>query len=90
MYENTLIYKLSHNVSLTDSEKLSFFNLVSCGCHAKNKKRLHSIIFYGPIIGRYGIYERVYFENDQAYYCAGQSYPDEIKVIRECLLEKNY
>jgi hypothetical protein len=87
MYENTLRYKLSNNVSLTDSEKSTFFNLVSFGCHAKNKRRLHSIIFYGPIHNNYGIYERVYFENDQAHYCAGQSYPDEIRTVRECLLE---
>lgn len=85
-YEETLIYKLRNEIELTDEQKESFYNLVSKGCRQDTKSRLWNIINYNYIYNRYGIYERVYFDGNVCRYCAGQSYTDEIRALRDCLL----
>jgi len=88
MDTNTLLYKLNNQIPLTDAQKESFYNLISSGCRAKNKEKLYRVIFkdYMYFYRKYGIFDRVYFVGDICHYCAGQSYPDEIRTVRECLL----
>ena len=89
--EQTLKYKIDHDIDLTECQALSFYNLLSKGCQVKTKNRLYvRIIQYGLFIfGNYGIYERVYWDDkENCRYCAGQSYPDEIRTVRNCILGK--
>lgn len=85
--KHTLYYMVQNSVSLSDAEKESLYDLVSSGCRSKNKERLYRVIFYYGIHNCHGIYERVSFKNGVADYCAGQSYPDEIRTLRECILD---
>lgn len=63
-------------------------NIVSHGCRSKTRLRIRSIVTYHPsLIPSYGIFERLMKENNQWSYCAGQSYPDEIRTLRECILK---
>lgn len=84
--ESTLYYKVTHEVALTEEEKRSLFELVASGCRRVNRERLYRVIFHYGIHNHPGIYERVHFENGIAHYYAGQSYPDEIRTLRECIL----
>jgi hypothetical protein len=89
MAEKTLKSVIEGNRELTLNEKLSFYDLVSSGCRQKNKDRLYNIIVkWFAIYDHYGIYERVYFQDEKCHYCAGQSYPDEIRNLRDCILGK--
>ena len=86
---NTLLYKIQNEITLTNEERLGLYNLVSSGCRKNNKERLYNIIVkYGMIYDHYGIYGRVYFENNYCRYYAGQSYTDEIRNLRDCILQK--
>jgi hypothetical protein len=87
MDENTLYYKLQNHISLTDEEKESMIDVFSFGAHKENRRRLQNCIKYG-IDNRYGIYEGVVFENGVCHYYAGQSYPDEIRYIRNLIIGK--
>jgi|WetSurMetagenome_2_1015567.scaffolds.fasta_scaffold385390_2 hypothetical protein len=86
---STLLYKLNNDIPLTDGQKSSLYELIASGCRKPNKERLYRIIFhdYLSFYTHYGIYNRVYFEGDTCRYCAGQSYPDEIRTVRKCFLE---
>ena len=87
MDQSTLLYKINHEITLTKEEKESLYSLLSYGCREKTKNRLYNIIVkYGMIYNHYGIYDRVTFYNGKAQYTAGQSYPDEIRVVRDCIL----
>jgi hypothetical protein len=87
--QDSLYWRIKNDVDLTDSEKESLFNLVSSGCRSKNKERLNRRIFNLSVSlwKNYGIFERVMFENGRVWYCAGQSYPDEIRTLRELILD---
>jgi hypothetical protein len=87
MDENTLYYKVQNNISLTEEEKHSIYEVFSFGAHKENRERLLNCIHWG-IRPNYGIYERVVFENGRCRYYAGQSYPDEIKMVRNLIIGK--
>jgi hypothetical protein len=87
MEEQTLYYKLSNHIALTDEEKESMYQVFSYRSHKKSRERLWSCIKYG-IYNNYGIYERVVFINGKCRYIAGQSYPDEIRLVRNLIIGK--
>lgn len=61
--------------------------IIGYKCPLKTKKRLESILTYDSSkIPLYGILERLVYENFQWRYIAGQSYTDEIRLIRKIIL----
>lgn len=74
-------------VHLTEQEQASLAALLGKRCSAQTKQRLaHKLSLPLYIYTDYGIYRRVSFDNGQAEYCAGQSYTDEIRTLRELIL----
>jgi len=72
---------------LTESDIDDIVGLVGHGCRTKTKNRLRSILTYGrSTIPAYGIFTRLVKDADCWEYIAGQSYPDEIRALRECIL----
>ena len=74
--------------SLSDKDIEQIVAIVGHKCSQKTKTRIQSILKYGPsLIPTYGIFSRLIKENDQWEYIAGQSYPDEIRTLRNCILK---
>ena len=74
---------------LTENDIGQICAIIGKGCRIKTYSRLVSILTYGSgTIGNYGIYDRLMKDNGQWSYCAGQSYTDEIRTLRECILGK--
>lgn len=62
--------------------------IVGHRCRVKTCNRLRSILTYSPsLVPTYGILERLTKENGKWSYCAGQSYTDEIRTLREIILK---
>jgi hypothetical protein len=59
--------------------------IVCKGCQVQTYSRIRSNITYSPShIPNYGILERLTKDDKCEWsYCAGQSYPDEIRTIRD-------
>jgi hypothetical protein len=87
MEEQTLYYKLANHISLTEEEKHSIYEVFSFGAHKENRERLLNCIHWG-IRPNYDIYERVVFKDGKCHYIAGQSYPDEIRYVRNLIIGK--
>ena len=76
---------LKSKLSAQDIDQL--MSLLGKRCRAKKLNRLRSMLTYGTgAIGSFGIFGRLTKENGQWDYCAGQSYTDEIRTVRECIL----
>lgn len=71
------------NHDLTEDELHALARLLGARCHNKTKDRLFYAIKYNQ--KTYGIFDRVCIR-PEVYYCAGQSYPDEIRTVRKLLL----
>lgn len=83
--QDTLGQRISERQPLTFREQISLLALLGKGCRAETKRRLAIALTYVPDITNHGIYGRVIL-GPRVSYCAGQSYPDEIRTVRECLL----
>jgi len=84
--QDSLSHRISKKIDLTTAEQASLVALLGSGCRQKTKGKLASVARWVPDIKNYGIYERVVFEKGGCGYIAGQSYPDEIRTVRELLL----
>lgn len=84
--QDTLTRRIQTNNSLTENEIEQMMEIFGKRCQEKTKRMLHRVLTWVPDIDDYGIYGRVHFENGRVSYCAGQSYPDEIRTVRNCLL----
>jgi hypothetical protein len=74
---------------LTEQDVDEIVSIVGHRCRIKTVNRLRSILTYSAsTLAPYGIYSRLMKENGRWFYCAGQSYTDEIKTLRECILGK--
>ena len=74
--------------NLSTQDVYAIVNIIGKGCRKNTKNRLISCLTYGSaMIPNYGILERLMFENFEWSYCAGQSYTDEIRTIREIILK---
>lgn len=71
------------NHDLTEVELNALVCLLGAHCHNKTKNRLFYAIKYNQEC--FAIYDRVCIR-PEVYYCAGQSYPDEIRTVRNLLL----
>ena len=73
---------------LTEQDITDIIAIVGHGCRQKTKARLRSILTYGTSsIDSYGIFGRLMCDSSW-HYVAGQSYTDEIRTLRDCILGK--
>lgn len=73
---------------LTEDDKEQIFKLFSSRLRADNYNLLRRRIFeHTNMLPYHGIFERIMKEPHGWTYCAGQSYPDEIRWVRKCILE---
>ena len=86
--QDTLSSKITRQEPLTETEKQGLYDLVSKGTRAKTRDLLRSLIWWKPITcwPNPGRFTRVHLENGEVSYCAGQSYPDEIRDLRNLIL----
>ena len=86
--EKNLYNLISNNVKITDEQLENLALFLGKGCREKTKKRLLSVCKYGLFsVELCGILRRVALEPDNTWsYCAGQSYPDEIRTVRGVIL----
>jgi hypothetical protein len=86
----TLRDRISYGPDLTQKERESFAAMISKGCRANNRDRIaRRVMLPLSIWGNYGIYDRVWFGEynpEECSYCCGQSYTDEMRTLRECIL----
>ena len=82
--QNTLKDRIDERAPLADSEVGDLVAMLGSGCQPKTKERLARALHRVPYVENCGIYGRVHLR--PVSYCAGQSYPDEIRAVRECLL----
>jgi len=88
--QDSLGHRISSRQRLTEEEVDAIVAIVGYGCRQRTKGRLRWALKACPSIESYGIYSRVLLGEDgqAASYCAGQSYPDEIRTVKECLLKR--
>lgn len=76
--------------TLSEEEIEGIILIVGSGCRATTKSLLRNMLHAVPNIHpNHGIYGRLWIRKDgelHVTYCAGQSYPDEIRCIRKCLI----
>jgi hypothetical protein len=85
--QDTLSRRISEGKDLTEKEIQALLKIIGAYCQERTKGRIERALRYVPDIPNYGIYGRVHLEDGGADYCAGQSYPDEIRTLRKCLIE---
>ena len=83
--------ELKNHLSERDIEEI--VSILGYRCRIRTINKLRSNLKYGRhLIPNYGILERLTKdEGGESYgwsYCAGQSYPDEIRTIRDIILLK--
>ncbi len=83
--EDTLYNRLYDEKDLTDAEIEELVQIVGSGCRQETKARLYRRLSMPSLMPRHDIYRRV--DLDPVGYCAGQSYPDEIRTVRQLILK---
>ena len=77
---------LNNAPELDEHDVDQLVRLLGARCRDAKLRRLRSMLTYGRhALGNYGIYNRVIKENGVWSYCAGQSYTDEIRTVRELI-----
>lgn len=87
--QDTLLDRIEAGIELTDEEIQALVDLLGKRCRMRNRNRIKWALMGCPDnIQSYAIYRRVLLHDDGilASYCAGQSYPDEIRTVRKCLI----
>jgi hypothetical protein len=87
---DNLIYDAKHSegsFTLTDAQKTAILNMVGKGCRENTKARLSRRLDV-PLScwERFGIYSRMTLNDKGAEYICGQSWNDEMRTLRECIL----
>jgi hypothetical protein len=76
------------NHTLNAFQRADLFAMVAKGCRVKTQDALASRLALPlSLWPGHARFERVHLEADGASYCAGQSYPDEIRELRELILK---
>ena len=88
---DNLIYDAKHSegtFALNDAQKADILSMIGKGCRENTKARLARRLDL-PLScwERYGIYSRMTLSDDGANYICGQSWPDEMRTLRECILK---
>jgi hypothetical protein len=85
----TLSDKIYNGEALTDSEIDGIVSLFASRCKREKQLTLRRRLRHLDSLKNYGIFGRVYFPEsgrDAVDYCCGQSWSDEIKLVRELLI----
>jgi hypothetical protein len=78
----------NYREKLTEDDIDQIVGIICKGCRPTMWGRIRKTLEYFPIsIPHLGIFERLIKENGKWRYIAGQSYPDEIKTVRESILK---
>jgi hypothetical protein len=93
---NANLYNLIHDAkftegtfSLTEAQKADIVAMVGKGCRSATKDKLARMLNLPlSIWQKHGIYSRVTLDDDGASYICGQSWPDEMRTLRDCMLNK--
>lgn len=73
---------------LTNKDKEDILLLVTHRCRLTTYRKIKANLDYSlSLIPHLGILERIYKDEHGWQYCAGQSYPDEMRTIRQILKE---
>jgi hypothetical protein len=73
---------------LTEAEQNALFSLITKGCRVNTKNKISRRLELPlSLWNDYGIYKRVTFDEKGIYYICGQSWTDEMRVLRECVLD---
>ena len=87
--DNT-IWECQHENSdyrLTDEAKADILAMVGKGCREKTRQRLaRRLELPLSLWQRYGIYSRIILTDKGADYICGQSWTDEMRTLRECMI----
>ena len=75
-------------IDLTENQRTTFLQMIGSGCRKNTKERLaRRIALPLSLWANYGIFTRVVFEKDETNYICGQSWTDEMRTLRECILD---
>ena len=78
----------NHREKLTADDLQDIFALLSSGLREKNRQLLSLRIYsHLNMIPKHGAFERIMKDKHGWSYCAGQSYPDEIRAVRKLILD---
>ena len=73
---------------LNEKDIEEIVSIIGARCQHKTLRRLRiNLECSTSYIPQYGILERLIKEENGWSYCAGQSYPDEIRTVRKIILE---
>jgi hypothetical protein len=73
---------------LSDLEQVALFDLLARGTRQKTRERLARRVQLPLSIWKdYGIYSRVTFVDGDVDYICGQSWADEMRTLRQCILD---
>jgi len=72
---------------LTDEQVAGILDLVGKGCRSNTKEKLARRLKIPLCLWhRFGIYSRMVIEGNEVNYICGQSWTDEMRTLRECIL----
>ena len=81
----------TEKAKLTESDIDQILSIITKHSRLKTYNRLRSILTYSASkLDNYGIYNLLIKEACVWSYCSGQSYTDDIRTLRECILGKRY
>lgn len=72
----------------SDKAKNSFLKIFCSGCREKTKNRVYSALNFISMLKNYGCFSRVMYnpKTETFSYTACQSYNEEVKTVRDCIL----
>jgi len=89
-FRDYLIFPREQRPELTAQDIDEIVAIVGHGCREKTRNRLYSLLRYGmSAMDSHGIFDRLgKYDGPRWTYVAGQSYTDEIRTLRACILGK--
>ena len=77
--------------TLSEEQRDEILRIIGKGCRVKTVERLsRRLMLPLSLWNRYGIYSRLILKDERTsepYYICGQSWNDEMRTLRECILE---
>lgn len=88
---DSLIWDAKHTkgeFALTEKQKADILEFIGKRCRTETKNRLERRLSLPlSLWERYGIYSRIILDDDGASYICGQSWHDEMRTLRQCVLK---